>query len=837
MKKELTYFIQSELYPAMWDNIPRIFPEMQFTRKGNKWCSRLHNDGTTPTHPAEDKSVITSRVPSNVYDQSRGPKDLLTLYMEFNGLSSTWAAVEQICNIIGLTPPKQDPAAEDMHRKAAARRSALERSLERQKRALFSPAGAEVLAYLRNVRGWTDEEIKTAELGFISTREAAEISAQRSVGEYYTLSIPLRSMGSLYGFKFRTIRKDGTGNKYAYLYGTSKKDNLYNLTALKQRGGRMVVVEGELDALRASVKGVENVVASSGGSLTEELLQRAIDMGITRVVLLFDKDKAGQAFTVKTIQNAYKKKVSVCVATFPEGEVLPNGKPIHDVDEYLTVHTAEELRGLIDAATMGGKYLLYEMINNAVANGKGITVLCEDGVTRNALTDEQQLALRDEVITLAMQIPDEVERGIVYREYAECGADVGITEDAIRCVVDRRRAEENILLQERKTATAVREIAQLQAQGDTAATIAKMEETVATLKEYQGEERFTDLLRVPTRAQRVARFRDVPKALNTSYQFTENGGGVPLRLTLPAGALTMIAAPTSHGKSTLLRNLALDVVGQEEGKSVLYFTFEESEEDVLAQFVNTHINKRLHAVSKEHSQTESIAEYYRTGEAAYIGGSNAEITREEFIRQDAYFHSHYLESGKLRLFYRDYNLEALIEALEFAVKHIPTAAIFIDYIQILRSQKYNKSPRTEQLKEACISLKDFAVKYRVPVILAAQLNREARTPLRMDNSQMAESSDIEKAANTIVCVWNSQFKSQAYGSKGKDEEEDVKELEGKGFTLGKGGKVLIKLTKRRGHRVGLYSILDFEGHTGKIVGNYKPETQSTLDFNDTNNPY
>ena len=305
---------------------------------------------------------------------------------------------------------------------------------------------------------------------------------------------------------------------------------------------------------------------------------------------------------------------------------------------------------------------------------------------------------------------------------------------------------------------------------------------------------------------------------------------IALPFTLPPGALTILAAPTSHGKSTLLRNLAIDVAKRykDEKKSVLYFTFEESEEDVIAQFTNTYIGKRLHAPSKKHTQIDSIIDYFKTGQPNYIGGKNAEIQEEDFIKKENEFSTDYLDSGRIRIFYRDYDLETLIEALEFAVCNIPTKAIFIDYIQILRSQKFARQPRAEQLKEICISLKDFSVKYKLPVVLAAQLNREANTPLRMNNTQMAESSDIEKAANTIVCLWNSNFKLKLYGGKepNKEEKDEIEALKTKGFEMGKEGKLFALITKIRGSRgVGMYSIFDYNGYSGKIVENYKPEAE------------
>ena len=835
--KDITRFINNELKPRLFSYIPQIFPELNFKKKGSKYISCLHADGTEGTGRKEDRSVITEKQPTKVFDNTRQEaKDVITLFMENNHITEVWEAVNKLCNIVGILPPEYTTEAKERYKKMEQRRTALEASHQRQKKALFAPEGRAVLTYLRS-RGWTDSEIQEAELGYISMGEATTINAQRSIGDFYTLSIPLRSGSTLYGFKFRTIRKDTNGqDKYTYLYGTEKSTNLFNLTGIQQEDGAIVVVEGELDALHAQVRGINGVVATGGGKLTGELLDVATGRGIKRITLLFDKDERGAKFVRESIDVAHKRGISVLVATFPDEESLPDGRTIHDIDEYLQAHTPQELQGLINKAVSGTKYLLENLVQDTIKeHGEG------------NIRDAVEIDLRNKVIALANHTPSEIERDFVFTYYAallNIDGKQAFSEEAIRAVADRERAAEDALRAKKETGKAIQEAKDLyEREGDVQGALQKMGEAVSRIKRIGEREKYGDLLRTPSREERMRRFREKPEALKTSYQFTE-GGEIALPFTLPSGALTILAAPTSHGKSTLLRNLAIDVAKRykDEKKSVLYFTFEESEEDVIAQFTNTYIGKRLHAPSKKHTQIDSIIDYFKTGQPNYIGGKNAEIQEEDFIKKENEFSTDYLDSGRIRIFYRDYDLETLIEALEFAVCNIPTKAIFIDYIQILRSQKFARQPRAEQLKEICISLKDFSVKYKLPVVLAAQLNREANTPLRMNNTQMAESSDIEKAANTIICLWNSNFKLKLYGGKepNKEEKDEIKALENKGFTMGKEGKIFALVTKTRGSRgVGMYSIFDYKGYAGKIVENYSPEAeveQGELDFKNKNEP-
>ena len=822
--KDITRFINDDLKPRLYSHIPQIFPELHFTKKGDKYVSSYHADGTEGTGRKEDRSVVTKKQPTKVFDNTRQEaKDVITLFMENNRITEVWEAVNKLCSIVGILPPENTPEGKERYRQQEQRRTALEASAERQKKALFAPEGRAVLDYLHS-RGWTDSEIQEAELGYISTMEANTINAQRSIGDFYTLSIPLRSGSVLYGFKFRTIRKDTNGqDKYTYLYGTEKRTNLFNLTGIQQEDGAITVVEGELDALHAQVRGINGVVATGGGKLTGELLDVATGRGIKRITLLFDKDERGAKFVRESIDVAHQRGISVLVATFPDGESLSDGRPIHDIDEYLQAHTPQELQSLINNALSGSKYLLEDLVQATIK---------EHG--EENLTDVIELDLRNKVIALANHTPNEVERDFILTSYANLvniDGEQAFSEAALRAVADRERAAEDALRIEKETGRAIEDAKLLlDRERDVQGALQKMGEAVSRIKLIGDREKYGDLLRTPSREERIRKYKDKPEALRTSYQFKE-GGELELPFTLPSGALTILAAPTSHGKSTFLRNLAIDVAKRyrDENKSVLYFTFEESEEDVIAQFTNTYIGKRLHAPSKKHTQVDSIIDYFKTGEPNYIGGTNgAEISKEEFKRRELEFSTDYLDSGRIKIYYRDYDLETLIEALEFAVCNIPTKAIFIDYIQILRSQKFARQPRAEQLKEICISLKDFSVKYKIPVVLAAQLNREAITPLRMNNTQMAESSDIEKAANTIVCLWNSNFMPNKYGVRAMEpkEQDEINALKSKGFEMGKEGSIFALVTKIRGSRgVGMYSIFEYKGYAGKVVENYKPEAE------------
>ena len=111
--------------------------------------------------------------------------------------------------------------------------------------------------------------------------------------------------------------------------------------------------------------------------------------------------------------------------------------------------------------------------------------------------------------------------------------------------------------------------------------------------------------------------------------------------------------------------------------------------------------------------------------------------------------------------------------------------------------------------------------------MAAQLNREANSPLELHSQRIAEAADLERIANKVLCLWNTSFVAQ----KSKDSSKELEALEKRlNFTLGDGGKIYAKLTKNRGGVVGLEAVFTYDGNTGVIKGNYKPELPEAKDL-------
>lgn len=115
-----------------------------------------------------------------------------------------------------------------------------------------------------------------------------------------------------------------------------KKLELYGLYQARSAIGRRdkcIMVEGYLDVISMHQAGVENVVASSGTSLTVEQA-RVIHRFTNNVTLIYDADAAGIKASMRGIKILLAEKMDVRVLALPPGD---------DPDSFAQSHSASEV--------------------------------------------------------------------------------------------------------------------------------------------------------------------------------------------------------------------------------------------------------------------------------------------------------------------------------------------------------------------------------------------------------------------------------------------------------------------------------------------------------------
>lgn len=331
-----------------------------------------------------------------------------------------------------------------------------------------------------------------------------------------------------------------------------------------------------------------------------------------------------------------------------------------------------------------------------------------------------------------------------------------------------------------------------------------------------GETKWEKYLTIPALSQIALTKRE---GLKTDYRFF-GGGRCEEYLTLPSGALTLICGKSSHCKSKFLQNLSLNLAKSEnigEG-DILFFAYEEEESVVLSQFANIYAD--VPELSESNPNTDVILDYFKTSELPKA----QEAKEKEILPKLEEFERLYY-SGKLRVFYSDLYSDQLCEMVRYYSTKRKIKAVFIDYAQLLYLSPEEKKRRgikgdyREEIKVICDDIRKLAVDLSIPVVLGAQLNRETPNPVEMSEDNIAESADLTRYANTIVCLWNSYFDNVKGGKANYLQGMDAQKLEGRGFILGEGGKIYAKITKNRGGTPYIDTILKFRGETGRIFTN------------------
>ena len=207
---------------------------------------------------------------------------------------------------------------------------------------------------------------------------------------------PIHSVtGRPLGFGARTLKSDPKIPKYlnspeTEIYNKSKV--LYGMYQAKRaitNADNCFLVEGYTDVVTLHQCGVENVVASSGTSLTTEQI-RLVKRFTNNVTILYDGDAAGIRASFRGIDMLLEEGLNVKVVLFPDGE---------DPDSYARRVSSTEL-----------SYFLGENAKDFIAFKTDLLVADTQGdpVKRSALVRE--------IVKSVSLIPDMITRQVYIQE-------------------------------------------------------------------------------------------------------------------------------------------------------------------------------------------------------------------------------------------------------------------------------------------------------------------------------------------------------------------------------------------------------------------------------------
>lgn len=217
--------------------------------------------------------------------------------------------------------------------------------------------------------------------------------------------------GKVVGFGGRTLRKDKEVAKYVNSPESDIYKKSYELYGLYQAKSSIVkkdtciLVEGYMDVISMHQAGVENVVASSGTSLTEGQI-RLIHRFTENIIVIYDSDPAGIKASLRGIDMLLAEGMKVKVLLLPEGD---------DPDSFAQNHSSTEVEEYIQAnqsdfITFKTKILLSGVENDPISRSKVITDIVRsisvipDQIMRTVYIGECSRLLGIDEKVLALQV-------------------------------------------------------------------------------------------------------------------------------------------------------------------------------------------------------------------------------------------------------------------------------------------------------------------------------------------------------------------------------------------------------------------------------------------------
>ena len=303
---------------------------------------------------------------------------------------------------------------------------------------LYQPAGAQALAYARG-RGLSQKILTNFGMGYAPDRWTALLEAMEAKGytqqELLDAGLALRhaEKGTVYdrfrnrvmfpiidvrghviGFGGRVM--DNSTPKYLNSPDTlifNKRKNLFAMNLAKRsKAGRIILVEGYMDAIALHQYGFDSAVASLGTALTQDqvaLLARYTD----QVVLIYDGDEAGQNATRRALPMLERSGLQIRVLAIQGAK---------DPDEYLQKFGADRFKLLLDGAENQMEYQIA-----ALARKYDIT------------QDSQKVEFLQAAADLLAEVGSGVEREVYGGRIAQAA---GVSYDTLKLEIDKaaRRA-------------------------------------------------------------------------------------------------------------------------------------------------------------------------------------------------------------------------------------------------------------------------------------------------------------------------------------------------------------------------------------------------------------
>lgn len=657
---------------------------------------------------------------------------------------------------------------------------------------LYSDRGRDALQYLTQTRGYRADLLKETEwiyfppaaeiLKYLNTQHPdagaliKDLPLTAGGRDDYRLAFPYRDRrGVITGFVKRSFGNDG--QRYDSTPGMKKPDLYYQHRCKGQT--ELVILEGYPDAQYFHALGLGNIAALGAGLLTKEYIKGMLAGGISRVILALDHDakvdpetgeetRPGVQNTARALELLQGSSIQAMVIDPP---LLGEYK---DPDELVRGEGLDAFTALIDQAITGGRWMVRHL-----SRGYDVT------------TDRGRALFLDDVLPYTQKItPQEIKP---------------VTDELARVLGDDPETMEEILLDHRERQQRKETAAQLEKisrdlykalqEGDIDAGRALIIDTATRMQSQVISHTITPY----TFTELAADLQTTAPGLKTGFKALDD------YVSIKSGdGNVIIAGRPSHGKTTMLFNLLVNMAQNDSGKSFVFFTYEEPRKKLALKLITLLAGHTLHP----RQGIQQLMTHLKFGK-----------TNVPEIEKGKALFNELTQAGRLIIVDQPFKSDELISAMTHLAGQYPVGAFFVDYIQkIPGSGKY--STRQQEIQRTSGDLLNAGNRLEIPVIMGAQLGRpkaaDPRSAVSIDN--MREAGDIEQDANLILGLHNPAMqKFQDYGEQIRNPEKI--DLE-------------VHILKNREGEVGAQVTLNFNAPILKINDtDRKPEPQQqTVNF-------
>lgn len=583
--------------------------------------------------------------------------------------------LQELARLAGVCLPESNEEETLKFRKSLEKTKLLEATMKFYKSQMWTVKGEATRKYLYG-RGYSDEDISNMELGFNpSSKETtshllsqgySELTIKETLNfltsrDDYKLVFPYRNLSGRISSLWGRLTSKSDKSKYLPYNETSKSFPFY---LDKARGLKeLIIVEGYLDAMIATARGAEGVIALCGSSLTKDHIEAINKHGAKRIFLSLDNDKAGFEGTEQAIKTLLKTGIEVFVLKLPDG--------YKDPDELITKKGIELFLDLKDKAQSGAKWLGEHIIKKYATQ-----------------SDVGQRKAIEEMLSCSKTMINPIDRRQI----------LDVFSNSLGLPIE-------ILLSSQKE-------------------ISKENENTEKLSENQnGDDFFSRLGIVIDDIQFASQLKiwnynlleSQHKALFASGGLVTGYTKLDEQIFFSKGDFVTIQAMSNHGKSTLMLQLAYRFITNEQNAKkdpmCIFITYESMPLRIQEKLINM--------ISHEH-QEDTIIKYNSNTDEKYLYPDKKDFMKTIMIYNELVGQNkiHVLKRVSLE------NIEKLIDLYKSEYPN-RTLVFFLDYLQIIDTNI--EADGWERIKAISYALESLAISKEVILFSASQVNEKRET--------------------------------------------------------------------------------------------------------------